>query len=116
MNRVFTLYYIWICERRLISRNTFSIAYTLFCSVTLRDRAINTAAHRGVNRIFFSAWKKTTEESSLLEMNAWQSMGRQSEKNDLIKTHANSYILGTFSVDINYSVINSQINKPVVVQ
>ena len=33
-------------------------------------------------------------------------MGRQSEKNDLKKTHAVSYTLGTFSVDINYIVIN----------
>ena len=45
-----------------------------------------------------------------------ESMGRQSEKNDLKKTHANSYTLGTFSVDINYIVINWQINKPVIVQ
>ena len=37
-------------------------------------------------------------------------MGRQSEKNDLKKTHAISYILGTFSVDINYIVINWQMN------
>ena len=34
------------------------------------------------------------------------SMGRQSEKNDLKKAHAISYTLGTFSVDINYIVIN----------
>ena len=33
-------------------------------------------------------------------------MGRQSEKNDLKKTHAISYTLGTFSVDTNYIVIN----------
>ena len=33
-------------------------------------------------------------------------MERQSEKNDLKKTHAISYTLGTFSVDINYIVIN----------
>ena len=37
-------------------------------------------------------------------------MGRQSEKNDLKKTHAISYTLGTFSVDINYIVINWQMN------
>ena len=34
------------------------------------------------------------------------SMGRKSEKNDLKKTQANSSILGTFSIDINYIVIN----------
>ena len=33
-------------------------------------------------------------------------MGRQSEKNDLKKTHAISYTLEIFSVDINYIVIN----------
>ena len=27
-------------------------------------------------------------------------------KNDLKKTDTNSYILGTFGVDINYSVVN----------
>ena len=33
-------------------------------------------------------------------------MGRQSEKNGLKKTHAVSYTLGNFSVDINYIVRN----------
>ena len=33
-------------------------------------------------------------------------MGRQSEKNDLKKTHAISYTLGTFSVDMKYILIN----------
>ena len=33
-------------------------------------------------------------------------IGRRSEKNDLKKTHANSYTLGVFSVGINYIVIN----------
>ena len=37
-------------------------------------------------------------------------MGRQSEKNDLKKTHAISYTLGTFSVNIIYIVINWQMN------
>ena len=33
-------------------------------------------------------------------------MGRQNEKNDLKKTRANSYILVTKLVDINYIVLN----------
>ena len=33
-------------------------------------------------------------------------MGRQSEKNDLKKTHPFLYTLGTCSVDINHIVIN----------
>ena len=37
-------------------------------------------------------------------------MGRQSEKIDLKKTHAILYTLETFSVNINYILINLQMN------
>ena len=60
------------------------------------------------------AWLTRTSTASLEELLCAQAlkqkqhryMGRQSEKNDLKKTHAISYTLGTFSVDINYIVIN----------
>ena len=37
-------------------------------------------------------------------------MGRLSEKNYLKKTYAISYTLGIFSVDINYIIMNWQMN------
>ena len=40
------------------------------------------------------------------ELSRRVAMGRQSEKYDLKKTHAISYTLGIFSVEINYIVIN----------